>query len=132
MAPTACTPAETSRSAQMLMEGLIELYGRERVLYQEVLQLSRDQAGLIRDGESLRGIRRVLEAKRDRLDEIARLERDSGEARRYWERHRGSLRGSQPVRLQQSLVALGELIEQILKVEAENDRMFLEMAGHVS
>ena len=132
MAPTACTPAETHHGAQMLMEGLIELYGRERVLYQEVLQLSRDQGDLIRDGESLRGIRRVLEAKRDRLDEISRLERDSAEARTYWERNRGSLRGSQPVRLQQSLVAVGELIERILTVEAENDRLFLELAGHAS
>lgn len=131
MAPTTCTPIETSGGPRLL-EGLIDLYGRERILYQEVLQLSRDQAALIRDGESLRGIRRILEAKRDRLDEITRLERDSEDARRYWEHHRGGLRGSQPVRLQQSLVAIGELIERILQVEAENDKLFLEMAGHAS
>ncbi len=130
MASTACTPAETSTAPQMLLEGLIDLFARERVLYEEVLQLSRDQADLIRDGESLRGIRRVLEAKRERLDEIARLERRGAEARACWERHRGDLRGSLPVRLQQSLVSMGELIEQILQVEAENDKLFLELAGH--
>jgi hypothetical protein len=121
---------KTTQDGTMLLEGLIDLYGRERVLYQEVLQLSNDQADLVRAGESLRRVRQVLDAKRERLDEIARLERESATARSYWERHRYELGGSHPVRLQQSLHAVGELIEKILQVESENDKLFLEMAGH--
>ncbi len=130
MAPTACMSAETATTGPMLLEGLIDVYGRERVLYQQVLQLSQDQADRIRAGESLRHIRRILDAKRDRLDEISRLERESAPARSYWERNRNGLDGSQPVRLQQSLHAVGALIEKILQVEAENDKLFLELAVH--
>ena len=128
MAPTTSTPVDAAIDGPTLLEGLIDLYGRERVLYQEVLQLSMDQAELVRSGQGLVHLRRVLDAKRDRLDEITRLETQSGAARSYWERHRGSLEGSQPVRLQQSLQVVGELIEKILRVEAENDRLFMDMA----
>jgi len=130
MAPMACTSSETALNGPMLLEGLIDLYGRERVLYQEVLQLSMDQADLVRAGESLRHIRHVLDAKRDRLDEIARLERESAPARSYWERHRDGLGGSHPIRLQQSLHTVGELIEKILQVESENDKLFMGLANH--
>ena len=141
MAPMACTSGETALNGPMLLEGLIDLYGRERVLYQEVLQLSRDQSDLVRAGESLRRIRHVLDAKRDRIGataalhagfqaEIARLERESGTARSYWERKRDGLGGSHPIRLQQSLHTVGELIEKILQVEAENDELFMGLVNH--
>ena len=128
MAPTTSTPLETPTGGPDLLDGLIETYGRERVLYREVLQLSREQAALVERGEGLAGIRRLLDAKRERLDEIARLERGSTAARAEWERVRHVRSGVQPVRLQQSLQAVGELIEQILQVETENDRLFMSLA----
>ena len=128
MAPTTYTPAEAPSHGPDLVEGLIDLYARERGLYQEVLRLSRDQAALVRDGRGLGDIKMVLEAKRQRLDEIARLERGSTEARRYWEQRRDALAGAQSARLQQSLQVVGDLIESILQIEAENDRLFMNMA----
>jgi len=129
MAPTTSTPLETPRTGPDFLDGLIEIYGRERVLYQEVLQLSHEQAAQVERGEGLAGIRRLLDAKRERLDEISRLEHNSQAARGEWERVRHNLAGSQPIRLQQSLQAVGELIEKILQVEAENDRLFMSLAG---
>jgi len=120
-------PVETPTGGPDLLEGLIDIYSRERVLYQEVLQLSREQADLVRQGEGLPDIRRVLDAKRERLDEIARLERTSAPARGEWERRRQGLGGSQPVRLRQSLQVVGTLIEKILQVEAENDQLLMTM-----
>ncbi|MBC8425940.1 hypothetical protein H8E07_17650 [bacterium] len=129
MAPTTSTTLETPRTGPDLLDGLIEIYGRERVLYLEVLQLSREQAAQVERGEGLAGIRRLLDAKRECLDEISRLEHNSLAARGEWERLRHGLTGAQPVRLQQSLQAVGELIEKILQVEAENDRLFMSLAG---
>ncbi|MBK6898129.1 MAG: hypothetical protein IPH09_02260 [bacterium] len=110
------------------MPALLKLYARERELYVEVLQLSREQAAMIRRGESLAAVRRILAAKRDRLDEVARLERLLAAPRRSWQgRHRGE-RLPAAADLQQVLQDLGGLIEEILMAEAENDRLFLEMA----
>jgi len=121
-------PVEAPAGGPDLLEGLIDIYGRERVLYQEVLQLSREQAELVRRGEGLAGIRLILDAKRERLDEISRLESVSTAARDAWEQRRLGPGGTQPARLQQSLQAVGALIEKILQVEAENDRLFMSMA----
>jgi len=128
MTPTTCTTVETPTGGPDLLEGLIHIYGRERALYQDVLRLSHEQIELVRNGEGLPGIRRVLDAKRERLDEISRLEESSAAARQEWERLRTGLGGPQPARLQQSLQAVGELIEQILQVEVENDRLFMSLA----
>jgi hypothetical protein len=127
MAPTASTPVDRSASIGALCESLIEMYRRERDLYQDVLRLSRDQGQLIRRGESLSRLRHLLTTKRERLDEITRLEDVHAQVRRSWELRRGELNGSLPIRLQQSLQAVGSLIEEILKVEAENDRLFIQL-----
>lgn len=107
---------------------LLQVYARERELYVEVLRLSREQTAMIRRGESLAAVRRVLTAKRDRLDEVARLERLLAAPRRSWQdrRRHGGLPAAAD--LQGLLQELGGLIEEILLVEAENDRLFLELA----
>jgi hypothetical protein len=107
---------------------LLQVYARERELYVEVLRLSREQTAMIRRGESLAAVRRVLTAKRDRLDEVARLERLLAAPRRSWQerRRQGGLPATAD--LQRLLQELGGLIEEILQVEAENDRLFLELA----
>lgn len=107
---------------------LLQVYARERELYVEVLRLSREQTAMIRRGESLAAVRRVLTAKRDRLDEVARLERLLSAPRRSWQdrRRHGGLPAAAD--LQGLLQELGGLIEEILLVEAENDRLFLELA----
>jgi hypothetical protein len=129
MTPTASTPVDRSAPVSALCETLIEMYRCERELYRDVLRMSRDQADLVRSGESFSRLRHLLTSKRHRLDEIARLEERHALVRRSWELRRGELGGSLPVRLQQSLQAVGELIEEILKVEAENDRLFIRLGN---
>jgi len=126
MQPTAVLEAAAVRESPV--PALLKLYARERELYVEVLQLSREQAAMIRRGESLAAVRRILAAKRDRLDEVARLERLLAAPRRSWQGRRRGERLPAAADLQQVLQDLGGLIEEILMAEAENDRLFLEMA----
>lgn len=124
--PTAALDLAAVRESPV--PALLKLYARERELYVEVLQLSREQAAMIRRGESLAAVRRILAAKRDRLDEVARLERLLAAPRRSWQGRRRGERLPAAADLQQVLQDLGGLIEEILMAEAENDRLFLEMA----
>lgn len=126
MLPTAGLEAAAVRESPV--PALLKLYARERELYVEVLQLSREQTAMIRRGESLAAVRRILAAKRDRLDEVARLERLLAAPRRTWQGRRRGERLPAAADLQQVLQDLGGLIEEILMAEAENDRLFLEMA----
>lgn len=126
MQPTAVLEAAAVRESPV--PALLKLYARERELYVEVLQLSREQSAMIRRGESLAAVRRILAAKRDRLDEVARLERLLAAPRRSWQGRRRGERLPAAADLQQVLQDLGGLIEEILMAEAENDRLFLEMA----
>ncbi len=123
---TACPDGALERESPVPV--LLQVYARERELYVEVLRLSREQTAMIRRGENLAAVRRVLTAKRDRLDEVARLERLLAAPRRSWRdrRRHGGLPAAAD--LQRLLQELGGLIEEILMVEAENDRLFLELA----
>jgi hypothetical protein len=121
-------PADGTAVVESPVPTLLNLYARERELYVEVLQLSREQTAMIRGGESLAAVRRVLVAKRDRLDEVARLERLLIAPRSCWQERRRGEGWPSAADLQQVLQDLGGLIEEILMAEAENDRLFLEMA----
>ena len=121
-------PADGTAVGESPVPALLKLYAREKELYVEVLQLSREQTAMIRRGESLAAVRRILAAKRDRLDEVARLERLLAAPRRSWQGRRRGEGWPSAADLQQVLQGLGGLIEEILMAEAENDRLFLEMA----
>ena len=109
------------------VDDLVRLYEREGELYREVLRLSKDQTSMIRRGEGLDAVRRVLVEKRGWLDEISRLEREHASQRRAWTGRSREEDGGAPTALPRALQAVGTLIEEILMVEAENDRLFLEM-----
>lgn len=123
MAAIASTPADRKGG----VDALVRLYEHEGELYREVLRLSRDQTDMIRRGEGLGAVRGVLVAKRERLDEIARLDSELASERRAWTHRSRDADGRGGTALTRVLEAVGTLIEEILLVEAENDRLFLEM-----
>lgn len=126
MASTPCTAAERPNDAALAR--LVELYESERRLYAEILDLSRRQGEAIRAGRPLEEIRGLLERKRLMLEMIVHMEAGCLEARRGWEAHRHRLTGDLASRMQAVLAAVAGLLEEILTVEAENDRLFLSFA----
>jgi len=126
MASTFSTAAERPDDAALTR--LVELYESERRLYGEILDLSRRQGRAIRDGRPLEEIRGLLERKRLMLEMIVHMEAGCQEARRGWEAHRHRLAGDLAARMQTVLAAVAALLEEILAVEAENDRLFLSFA----
>ncbi len=118
------TPAERE-----LLGALLDLYAAESRLYQEILALSRRQSEMIRAGRALPEVRALLAAKRDRLDEVARLEEERAGARAMWVAGRDRWSGEAAARLHAALREVGGLIEEILTLEETNDRLLLEAAG---
>ncbi len=118
--PSAATPDVAAR--------LHELYEQESRIYTEIQEISRRQAEAVRAGCELGSVRRLLEAKRNGLDRISRLEEDAAAAKLLWEQGR---RGSPAAtaKLQQALRRVSAQIEEILHLEAEIDRLVLEKAG---
>jgi len=128
MGPTRSTGAEVARQRERQLQDLLDLYGRERRLYGSVLELSRRQGELIRQQADLPAIRELLEHKRHYLDQVNDLESVQAEALAYWQHRRTLLSGPLVVQLQQALQEVGDVIEQILQLEAENDHLFLQQA----
>ncbi len=108
---------------------LLRLYDEEARLYRELRELARRQTDVVRGGGGLRELHELLQAKRSRLDEIARLEEQAAGAKLVWAARRGSLRGGSAAALQEALREVGALIEEILACEAESDRLLLAAAG---
>jgi len=109
------------------LEDLLQLYAGQRRLYGEILALSRRQGELLRGGARLGELRALLTAKRDRLDAIARLEREHAPARNIWERERAGNAGA--ARLHSALREVAVLIEEILETEEHNDQLLLAETG---
>jgi len=126
MASTGSMGAE--RPDEATLARLVDLYERERRMYAEILDLSRRQGRAIRDGRPLEEIRGLLERKRLMLDMIVHMETSHFEARKGWEMHRHRLTGDLAARMQTVLGAVAGLLEEILALEAENDRLFLSFA----
>ncbi len=119
--------AESPASPPPVLDDLLQLYTGQRRLYGEILALSRRQGELLRGGARLGELRALLAAKRDRLDAIARLEREHAPARAAWERERAGNPGA--ARLHAALREVAALIEEILEIEEHNDRVLLADAG---
>ena len=112
-----------------MLRELLEMYAAESRLYREILELSRRQGELIGRGAGVSDLRSLLAEKRDRLDEIARLERRHADARSQWEAARSAGLGAAAAGLHVALREVGALIEQILELEERNDRLLLAETG---
>jgi hypothetical protein len=119
--------AEQPASPAPALEDLLHLYAGQRRLYGEILALSRRQGELLRSGARMGELRALLTAKRDRLDAIARLEREHAPARVTWERERTVNAGAP--RLHCALREVAVLIEEILETEEYNDQLLLAESG---
>ena len=126
MAPQLTTSAEHAARERRLLDRLLGLYGEQRRLYGEVLELSRRQRDLVSAGESLDRVRGVLEAKKSRLDTIRRLELTEDPCKLEWRENRRQWSADGRASLHRALDAVGQMIEEILACEEENDRELLQ------
>jgi len=65
MAPQPTTTPETGNREGELLARLLKLYDEESHLYRQVLDLSRRQGDLMREGACLTDVRRLLEQKKN-------------------------------------------------------------------
>jgi hypothetical protein len=129
MARTLPCADKIAAGEEPLLARLLGLYGRQMEVYQRILELSRQQGVLVRRGASLPDVRRILQEKRECLDQIAALDRADGGARALWRQGHHEWSAGGRARIHQLLQEVGALIEEILVCEEENDRCLLE---HVS
>lgn len=111
-----------------LLQRLLGLYDEERQLYSQVLELSRQQGEIMRQGGGLGEVRRVLEKKKNCLEIIGRLELMEKRNKQDWERRRQEFSRANRNRLQQALNQVTDLIEEILTCEEANDLYLIEQA----
>lgn len=131
MAPLNSSSPDLPDRENLLLRRLLGLYEEEIQVYQQVLQLSRQQGAMIRQGRPLGEVRAVLEQKRNCLAIISRLEATERQAKQAWDngRHQWSARGRSE--LHEMLARVGRLIEQILGCEEENDLHLIRQTGTV-
>ena len=120
------TSAERTLQEHRLLDRLLGLYTEQQRLYGEVLDLSRRQRELVRQGEPLARIRSLLDAKRTRLATINRLEMTEESSKDAWRRGRRQWSADSRVSLHRALESVGNVIEEILACEEENDRELLQ------
>ena len=111
-----------------LLQRLLGLYEEERQIYGQVLDLSRQQGDIMRQGGGLGEVRRVLEKKKNCLEIIGRLELMEKRNKQDWERRRQGFSRPNRNRLQQALNRVTGLIEEILTCEEANDLYLIEQA----
>ncbi len=114
---------------ERLLAGLLALYGEEQRIYTQILELSRRQGALFQQDGSFAEVRRILEAKKKYLDDIARLEQRENRIRAEWEAGKEEWSGAARARLHHTLQEVSALIEEILMSEDENDRLLLRKTG---
>lgn len=131
MAPlNSLTPDPRDRES-ILLRRLLGLYEEEIQVYQQVLQLSREQGAMIRQGQPISDVRKVLEQKKKCLAVINRLEATERQAKQAWDsgRHQWSARGRSELHV--VLGRVGQVIEQILGCEEENDMLLIRQTRAV-
>jgi hypothetical protein len=128
MAPLLSTPADTAAQERRLLDRLLGLYETQERLYGEVLELSRHQNGLVREGAPLARVRTIVEQKKARLETIGRLEMTEQGSKNAWREGRHGWSAAGRTRLHDALDAVGRLIEDILACEEENDRELLRQS----
>ena len=126
MASLSPTIAERAAGERQLLDRLLGLYTEQRRLYGEVLDLSRQQRSLVRTGAPLGRIRSLLEAKKNRLSTINRLEATEESSKLRWRQGRRQWSAESRASLHRALESVGLVIEEILACEEENDRELLQ------
>ena len=121
MAPLPSSTAEPRAREAELLGRLLALYAEEREVYGQVLELSRRQGRVVREGGPLADVRRLLEQKKGCLDLIGRLELTERGAKAAWERGRQQWSPEGRARLHAAICGVTALIEEILACEEEND-----------
>ena len=119
------TPEMMQDRETLLLRRLLGLYQEEIQIYVQVLELSREQGALIRKGSHITEIRRVLEKKKNCLNIIGRLEATERAAKHEWDVGRGEWSARGRTQLHEALGQVGDLIEQILSSEEENDMQLI-------
>lgn len=125
MVPMSITSPETGSQEPELLASLLGLYGRQQSLYGEILELSRRQLALVREGAPLSEIRRLLSDKKARLEMIRSLDHSQTASRQAWRQGRQRWTAAGRAQLQRALLEVGKRIEEILACEEENDRALL-------
>lgn len=128
MAPLLSTSAETAAQERRLLDRLLGLYAEQERLYAEILELSRRQRDLVRQGAPLGEVRAVLEQKKQRLETIGRLDLTEAGSKDQWREGRRGWSAVSRTRLHGALETVGRLIEDILACEQENDRELLQQS----
>ena len=128
MAPLLSTSAEAAAHERRLLDRLLGLYAEQERLYAEVLDLSRRQRDLVRQGAPLSEVRAVLEQKKARLETIGRLDLTEAAYKDQWRAGRRGWSVGGRTRLHGALEAVGQVIEDILACEQENDRELLQQS----
>ncbi|HOX26448.1 MAG TPA: hypothetical protein PLL30_07680 [Candidatus Krumholzibacteria bacterium] len=126
MAPLPTISADVAARERRLLDRLLGLYGEQQRLYAEVLELSRHERDLLRDGAPLDQVRGLLAAKKRRLETIGRLDLTEAASREQWRQGRRGWSADGRTRLHRALEDVGQLIEAILACEEENDRELLQ------
>ena len=125
MVSQSITSAEPMMRERRLLDRLLGMYSEQQRLYGEVLDLSRRQRDLVRDGRPLASIRTVLDAKKSRLSTIQRLELTEENSKQEWRQGRRQWSAESRTSLHRALESVGNVIEEILACEEENDRELL-------
>ncbi len=131
MASRSSTIPEIGEQESRLLHRLLALYEEELQIYRQVLDLSQRQGELIRQGVPLAEIRRLLEQKKNCLNIIGRLEATERNAKKAWENGRREWSAHSRTRLHEVLGRVGQLIEQILICEEENDLQLIQQTRAV-
>jgi hypothetical protein len=125
MVSQSITSAEPKTAERRLLDRLLGMYSEQQRLYGEVLDLSRRQKELVREGQPLASIRAVLDAKKSRLSTIQRLELTEETSKHEWRQGRRQWSAESRASLHRALESVGNVIEEILACEEENDRELL-------
>ncbi|MCP4293671.1 MAG: hypothetical protein GY780_17730 [bacterium] len=126
MAPALSTHPENMNREQNLFRRLHGLYEEERQIYGQVLELSRQQGELVRQGNSLGDIRQLLQKKNVCLEIIKRLEMTERSAKNEWEQGKRQWSALNQSNLNKCLQDVSTLIEEILVCEEKNDQEFIQ------
>lgn len=120
--------ADIRQAEAEILDRLLGLYEEERLVYHRILELSRNQGELLRQGAPLGNVRRLLDQKKVCLETIRRLELTEARSKQDWERGQHHWSAAGKARLHGALRRVGELIEDILQCEESNDMVLIGQA----
>lgn len=126
MAPSPTTSVDRRATERELLDRLLGMYTEQQALYGEILELSRRQREQVRQGAPLASVRALLQRKQQLLDTVRRLELAERSSKDRWQRGRSGWTASGRTSLHRKLEDVGQIIEDILACEEENDLELLQ------